>query len=145
MAVINERLDTASVFLQPDNSVPLESLIKSLKQIKNMKTVLIHLRKGISNGANKSGGIKNGVWASLRTVSLHEITSLQRDFVNCISKFAFHALRIRDAFDEVAGAGALAIRTKVSLLAPAGCDLLTRRLFRFSRDSKRANLQTLVE
>lgn len=78
IAVINERLNTATVFLRPDNSSPLESLIKSLKQIKNMKTVLIHLRKGISNGANKSGGIKSGVWASLRSVCSWVIAPMRR-------------------------------------------------------------------
>ena len=82
MAVINERLDTASVFLRPDNIGPLEGLIESLKQIRNMKTVLIHLRKGISNGTNKSGGIKNGVWATLRSVRGQYIMSLQIQFVN---------------------------------------------------------------
>jgi DNA mismatch repair protein MSH5 len=68
VGIINERLDTASVFLRPDNSGPLNMLVKSLGQIKNMKTVMIHLRKGISNGMGKGGGIKSGVWSSLRSV-----------------------------------------------------------------------------
>jgi len=68
VGIINERLDTASVFLRPDNSGPLNMLVKSLGQIKNMKTVMIHLRKGISNGMSKGGGIKSGVWSSLRSV-----------------------------------------------------------------------------
>lgn len=65
---VNERLDTASIFLRPDNSGPLNVIVKSLGQIKNMKTVTIHLRKGISNGLSKGGGIKSGVWSSLRSV-----------------------------------------------------------------------------
>lgn len=68
ISIVNERLDTASVFLRPENSGPLNMLVKSLGQIKNMKTVLIHLRKGISNGMSKGGGIKSGVWSSLRSV-----------------------------------------------------------------------------
>jgi DNA mismatch repair protein MSH5 len=68
IGIVNERLDTASVFLRPDNSGPLNMLVKSLGQIKNMKTVMIHLRKGISNGMSKGGGIKSGVWSSLRSV-----------------------------------------------------------------------------
>ena len=92
--VINERLDTASVFLRPDNHVQMEEIIKCLKQIKNMKTVMIHLRKGISNGVGKNGGIKNGVWSSLRS-------------------FAFHTMGIRTATLEVLGAERLAIRHKV--------------------------------
>ena len=70
MNVINERLNTASVFLRPDNSGPLKSLVKSLGQIKNMKTVVIHLRKGVNGGLSKGGGIKCGVWSSLRSVRM---------------------------------------------------------------------------
>ena len=66
--VINERLDFASVFLKPENHHPMDSIVKSLGQIKNMRTVIIHLRKGISNGLSKGGGIKSGIWSSLRSV-----------------------------------------------------------------------------
>ena len=69
IGTVNERLDTASVFLRSDNSSPLDMIVKSLGQIKNMKTVLIHLRKGISNGLSKGGGIRSGVWSSLRSVA----------------------------------------------------------------------------
>ncbi|KAL8771108.1 MAG: hypothetical protein Q9209_003279 [Squamulea sp. 1 TL-2023] len=93
---INERLDTASVFLRPDNTSLLNNLVKSLGQIKNMKTVVVLLKKGIRNGmGNGSGGIKSGVWSSLRS-------------------FAFHALQIRDAISETMGAEKLPIRAKVS-------------------------------
>lgn len=67
--VINERLDTIKAFLRPDNTVPLDSLTKSLKQIKNIKTVMIHLHKGVNIGSGNGSGIKSGVWASLRSVS----------------------------------------------------------------------------
>lgn len=66
--VINERLDFASLFLKPDNRHAMNSVAKSLGQIKNMRTVMIHLRKGISNGLSKGGGIKSGIWSSLRSV-----------------------------------------------------------------------------
>ncbi|KAL8701408.1 MAG: hypothetical protein Q9201_004922 [Fulgogasparrea decipioides] len=89
LEVLNERLDTASVFLRSDNSEILNSIVKSLGQIKNMKTVMIHLRKGISNGMGKgTSGIKSGVWSSLRS--------------------------ILDAMSEAMGAESLAIRGKVS-------------------------------
>ena len=74
IGIINERLDTASVFLRPDNNGPMNMIVKSLGQIKNMKTVMIHLRKGISNGSSNGGGIKSGVWSSLRSVG-------QRSFI----------------------------------------------------------------
>ena len=67
--VINQRFETASVFLRPENKVPMDSIIKSLGQVKNMRTVMVHLRKGISNALSKGGGIKSGIWSSLRSVS----------------------------------------------------------------------------
>ncbi|KAL8997253.1 MAG: hypothetical protein Q9169_003446 [Polycauliona sp. 2 TL-2023] len=93
---IDERLDTASIFLRPDNTSLLNNIVKSLGQIKNMKTVVIHLKKGISNGtgSGSSGGIKSGVWSSLRS-------------------FAFHALQIRDTISETMGAEVLPIRAKL--------------------------------
>jgi len=71
VAVINERLDTASTFLRPDNNSPLNTIVKSLAQIKNMRTIMVHLRKGVSNGLSKGGGIKSGIWSSLRSVGHH--------------------------------------------------------------------------
>ena len=71
--VINERLDATSVLLRSDNESALSTIVKSLGQVKNMRTVMIHLRKGVSNGLSKSGGIKNGIWSSLRSVSVNWI------------------------------------------------------------------------
>lgn len=68
MAVINERLDVATVFLQPDNGSPMSTIIKSLGQIKNIRTIMVHLKKGVSSGMSKHGKIKNGIWSSLRSV-----------------------------------------------------------------------------
>jgi len=89
MAVINERLDTASIFLQPDNSSPMNSIMKSLGQIKNMRTVMVHLRKGVSNGLSKSGGIKSGIWSSLRSVWRPDSTQSAAD------EFSLHFTRCR--------------------------------------------------
>ena len=66
---IEERLDATSVFLRPDNSSFVSRIDKSLGRIKNMRPVLMHLRKGIDNGIGRESGIKNGVWSSLRSVS----------------------------------------------------------------------------
>lgn len=68
MVVINDRLDFVATLLRPDNDGPMNSIIKSLRQIKNMRTVMIHLRKGVSNGLSKGSGIKSGIWSSLRSV-----------------------------------------------------------------------------
>ena len=68
LKIINQRLDTANVFLRPENNGLMNDVIKSLGQIKNMRTVMVHLRKGISNGMTKGGGVKSGIWSSLRSV-----------------------------------------------------------------------------
>ncbi|MCJ1385759.1 MutS protein msh5 [Xylographa soralifera] len=92
--LIIERQNTASVFLRPDNAQHMDEIIKSLKHVKNMKTIMIHLHKGMSNAISKDGGIKSGVWYSLRS-------------------FAFWTMGIRNVFLKVLGAESLSIRTKV--------------------------------
>ncbi|KAL8961011.1 MAG: hypothetical protein Q9193_002376 [Seirophora villosa] len=93
--VINERLDASSVFLRPDNTRLLDSMTKSLGQIKNMRTVVIHLRKGISNGMGKgSGGIRSGVWSSLRSFAFH---ALQVDFP---SSAEMHRTVVKPGIDD---------------------------------------------
>ena len=72
--VINERLNTLAVFGDPQNADPYKDITKSLKTIKNIRTVIIHLKKGItgksrqqphtSNRGNKPT-ILSGVWGSL--------------------------------------------------------------------------------
>ena len=92
--VINERLDTISVFVRPDNANQLSDLTKSLAQVKNMRPILIQLRKGVSRSAGKGGGIGRGAWASLRS-------------------FAFHALEVRDILSEIIGAERLSIHRRI--------------------------------
>lgn len=67
--VINERLETISVFTRPDNAEPLELLVKSLKSIKNIRVIMINLRKGIGGGVGKGGGIAKSIWQGIRMVS----------------------------------------------------------------------------
>ena len=49
----------------------LSLTIKSLKGIKNMRPIMINMRKGAS-GLRKSGGISNGIWFTLRSVSVND-------------------------------------------------------------------------
>lgn len=72
--VIQMRLNTIEILIAPENHEPLQKIARSLQQIKNMKTVIIHLRKGVSNGPGKGGGIRNSVWSTLRSVS-HDLKS----------------------------------------------------------------------
>ncbi|KAM5507939.1 hypothetical protein McanMca71_001210 [Microsporum canis] len=91
--VINQRHEFLSTFLRPENAAPLEQLIKSLKNIKNLRPVVIHLRKGISTGSAKFRGFKGVVWSSLLD-------------------FAFHAIDVNQALKEITGVRGLDICTK---------------------------------
>ncbi|KAI9839819.1 MAG: hypothetical protein M1819_000009 [Sarea resinae] len=82
LTLINERLDTISIFTLPDNESLSQTLVNSLKYVKNIRPVMIQLRKGLKGGSTAGAGIKNGVWRILRD-------------------FTFHALRIRDGLSKV--------------------------------------------
>ena len=67
---IRERHDFIGVFSRPDNLAALDKMTKALKHIKNLRPVMINLRKGISTGSAKITGFKTTVWASLLAVCL---------------------------------------------------------------------------
>jgi DNA mismatch repair protein MSH5 len=64
--VISERLDAVGVFVRPDNATLLDDLVKDLRQIKNMRTVMLSMRKGVSA---TQGGIATPAWQNLLRVS----------------------------------------------------------------------------
>ena len=66
--IINERLDFISILLRPENMDALTLVIRSLKGIKNLRPVVVNLRKG-ALGLGKTGGISSGIWSTLRSVS----------------------------------------------------------------------------
>ena len=71
--VIKERLITVSILLKPENSSSLAGICKSLKMIKDIRSVAIHLQKGTSDsGMGKS--IYRGVWASLQQFTHHALS-----------------------------------------------------------------------
>ena len=65
--IITERLDTASVFLRPVNNSAMNSIVKSLGRVNNMRTTMVQLKKGVNNGLS---GIKNSIWSNLRFVTM---------------------------------------------------------------------------
>ncbi|GFF57535.1 DNA mismatch repair protein MSH5 [Aspergillus udagawae] len=91
--VICERHDFISVYLRQDNYDALNKIVKSMKHIKNLRPVMINLRKGISTGSAKTTGFKTTVWATLLA-------------------FAFYGIDIHDALKETFGADALSLRTQ---------------------------------
>jgi DNA mismatch repair protein MSH5 len=70
MNLICERHDFISVYLRQDNYNALNKIVKSLKHIKNLRPVMINLRKGISTGSAKITGFQTTVWATLLAVRL---------------------------------------------------------------------------
>ncbi|RDL41993.1 p-loop containing nucleoside triphosphate hydrolase [Venustampulla echinocandica] len=75
LTVIEERLNTISVFLRPENSSALADICKSLGMIKDIRTVAIHLQKGISDAGN-GRNVYRGVWASLQQFTVHTLAIL---------------------------------------------------------------------
>ncbi|GFF46840.1 DNA mismatch repair protein MSH5 [Aspergillus lentulus] len=96
MNVICERHDFISVYLRQDNYNALNKIVKSLKHIKNLRPVMINLRKGISTGSAKITGFKTTVWATLLA-------------------FAFYGIDIHDALKETFGADNLSLPTQVDI------------------------------
>ncbi|ORY09079.1 mismatch repair protein 5 [Clohesyomyces aquaticus] len=92
--VIHERHETISIFLRPENADPFDSIISNLQKVKNMRVIMINLRKGVGGGIAKGGGVSKSVWTGIR-------------------QFAFHALQIKDAIQEVVGAEHIGMRNKV--------------------------------
>ena len=92
--VLNERLDTISVFSRPDNSSILDKVIRSLAKIKNMRMATTNLRKGVLGGANGKRGISCSVWQA-------------------IQNFAFNALQLSDHMADLLDGNNLFIRRKI--------------------------------
>lgn len=110
MTVIQERHDFIGVFLRPDNCNSLNKISKSLKHIKNLRPVMINLRKGVSTGSAKITGFKTTVWATLLAVcGVHTVYL----FANAYAfQFAFYGIDIQDSLKEVAGGDALVLRMR---------------------------------
>jgi DNA mismatch repair protein MSH5 len=94
LETIEERQATIGILIRPDNSPTLEKIIKSLKKIKNIRTVVIHLQKGISGVSGRGSAMRRGVWASLQ-------------------QFTFHTLKIIEAVTELVDGQDLMIVSKV--------------------------------
>ena len=122
--VINERLDSISFLLRTENNEQMETLVKNLSSIKNMRTVMINLRKGINGNGPSQRGPSNSIWAGIRL-------------------FAYHALQIKDCFQGVIGGDRLVIRNKVMdhfhgiQLAEVGKSITEIIDFELSRDNGR--------
>ncbi len=94
LAPIEERLDTIAVLLRPENDPCLQKLVRSLGKIKDIRTLVVHLRKGISSNPGKRNSTRKGVWAS-------------------ILNFTFHVLKVLESIHELVDGRSLAITKKM--------------------------------
>jgi len=71
--IISERQRTIAVLLQPDNADKLAQLTLTLRKVRNMRTTLAQLRKGIEfPSAGQS--FDRGVWATIQKFTTHALT-----------------------------------------------------------------------
>ncbi|KAB8218668.1 DNA mismatch repair protein Msh5 [Aspergillus novoparasiticus] len=117
--VISERHAFISVYLRPDNNNPLSKLTRSLKHIKNLRPVMINLRKGISTGSGKITGFKTTVWATLLA-------------------FAFYGIDIHEALKETASGKELPLLQKTLRALEAA------QLYKIDIDSTEEQGRTVV-
>lgn len=98
LSVIRERLNNTVVFLRPENQPVLEKVIRSLKKIRDIHTVVIHLQKGANDVPGRGPTMQRGIWAGIRN-------------------FIFHTLKILEALNEFNHGGhPLKITSRVSPL-----------------------------
>ncbi|RDW66204.1 hypothetical protein BP6252_09839 [Coleophoma cylindrospora] len=67
LAVLQERFQTIDVFLRPENSQILKTISKCLSKIKDMRSIIIRLRRGF--GSTKGPSYQGGHWATLQQFS----------------------------------------------------------------------------
>ncbi|RFU35986.1 hypothetical protein B7463_g362, partial [Scytalidium lignicola] len=82
LSIINQRLNDISILLHPENSTSLESITKSLRRVKDIRPIIIHLQKGSSGICGSGSAIHSRIW-------------------KVIQQFNFHVLKIIDALSEL--------------------------------------------
>ncbi|KAI0125765.1 muts domain V-domain-containing protein [Xylariales sp. AK1849] len=97
--LIKGRQQTISFFLRPEHANTFIGLTKDLRKVKNMRSVITHLRKGVDSPGRKVS-VANNVWAALQ-------------------RFAHHALKIRDTLAETQQGDTIpVIRNVMEILQP---------------------------
>lgn len=91
--LIYERQRTISVLIRPENSADVENIGKWLRKIKNIKNILLQLRKGSNISAGRAA-IERSTWATLQA-------------------FSAYAMELREAIRKISGADNLDITTRV--------------------------------
>ncbi|KAK7600081.1 hypothetical protein V3481_001639 [Fusarium oxysporum f. sp. vasinfectum] len=129
--IISERQRTITVLLQPDNADKLAQLTSTLRQIRNMRTTLAQLRKGIEF-PSAGHSFDRGVWAT-------------------IQKFTAQALTLRDTIGLFNGGSDIVIFKKlIHTLEPASLvvvgDMINKTIdFEQSKARHRSSVRTGID
>lgn len=102
--IIRERQSTISFFLRPSNADALSSISRDLRKIKDMKPLMLLLRKGIDSIGRKVS-VANSVWAALQ-------------------RFAAYSLQLRESLRALPNADKVGIVRKVIYLCRFPCNVL---------------------
>ncbi|KAI1858378.1 uncharacterized protein JN550_012743 [Neoarthrinium moseri] len=92
--LITARQRTISFFIRPEHSDALATLTKDLRKIRNMRTSIAHLQKGVDTPGQRAT-VANNVWAA-------------------IQRFALHTLQIHETLAQMSGAEKIPIVRKVT-------------------------------
>lgn len=91
--LIHERQRTISLFLRTENFTNVEHICKLLKRIKNIKTSLLQIKKGMSLSGSRAA-VDKSTWATLQA-------------------FSAYAIELREVVSKLAGAESVSIISAV--------------------------------
>lgn len=97
LELIHERQRTVAVFLRPENNADISHICKTLRKIKNVKTHILQLKKGVNLPTTRAVA-ERSTWATLQA-------------------FSAYTIELREAVRKIQGAERLAITSAV------GCKL----------------------
>lgn len=94
MDLIHERQRTIAVFLRPENSAEISHICQTLRKVKNIKTHLLQLKKGVNLPRGRAAA-ERSTWATLQA-------------------FSAYTIELREAVRKIHGAERLTITSTVS-------------------------------
>jgi len=68
--IIHERQSAISIFIRPENATVMDNLVKNLQSVKNVRVLLVNLRKGLGGGLGRGQGYSQSVWTGVQAVSV---------------------------------------------------------------------------
>ena len=97
----------------------LDGVMKRLKSVKNMSTVIIHLQKGVGSTAETGGGIRESVWRNLRQVRCQFLMHTYVEVLEWLTmlQFTLSALKMKELVCEIATSGRPPVVRKVCLFS----------------------------